>query len=69
MEIEAGRVELTLEPVGPSTSPLWNELIDRYHYLGYCRGRRGLICDFGSGLREADCFTGLFRRRLAGGPP
>jgi len=37
LEIEAGRVELTLEPVGPSTSPLWNELIDRYHYLGYCR--------------------------------
>jgi hypothetical protein len=37
MAIEPGRVELTLEPVGPWTSPLWNELIDRYHYLGYKR--------------------------------
>jgi hypothetical protein len=37
IEIEAGRVELTLEPVEPITSALWNELIDRYHYLGYRR--------------------------------
>jgi hypothetical protein len=37
IELESGRVELTLEPVGPATSPLWNELIDRYHYLGYRR--------------------------------
>jgi len=37
IELDAGRVELTLEPVEPSTSALWNELIDRYHYLGYRR--------------------------------
>jgi len=37
VELEAGRVELTLELVERPTSPLWNELIDRYHYLGYRR--------------------------------
>jgi len=26
---------LDLEPVGKQSSALWNELIDRYHYLGY----------------------------------
>lgn len=35
--LDAGRVELTIEPVERKTSGLWNELIDRYHYLGYSR--------------------------------
>ena len=35
--IEAGCDELVLEPVDGSSAPLWNELIDRYHYLGYRR--------------------------------
>lgn len=34
---KAGELTLTLEPVGPKHSGLWNELIDRYHYLGYRR--------------------------------
>lgn len=33
----AGPVELSIEPVSTRTSALWNELIDRYHYLGYRR--------------------------------
>ena len=37
IELDAGRVELALSPVERPTSPLWNELIDRYHYLGYRR--------------------------------
>lgn len=34
-ELQAGRVDLAFEPVQRKSSPLWNELIDRYHYLGY----------------------------------
>ena len=37
IQIDAGRARLTLEPVDSKTSALWNELIDRYHYLGYRR--------------------------------
>jgi len=29
--------KLKLQPVERETSSFWNELIDRYHYLGYCR--------------------------------
>lgn len=36
-ELDAGRVDLTIEPVQRKSAPLWNELIDRYHYLGYRR--------------------------------
>lgn len=32
-----GRVALSIDPVEAQTSALWNELIDRYHYLGYRR--------------------------------
>ena len=35
--LEAGQVELTLEPVNRKTAQLFNELIDRYHYLGHRR--------------------------------
>ena len=35
LELQAGRVDLDFEPVEPKMSALWNELIDRYHYLGY----------------------------------
>lgn len=35
--LEAGQVELTLESVHRKTAPLFNELIDRYHYLGHRR--------------------------------
>lgn len=37
IRLEAGRAELVFEPADKSSAPLWNELIDRYHYLGYCR--------------------------------
>lgn len=37
IHIDAGRVQLAIEPVDCATSALWNELIDRYHYLGYRR--------------------------------
>jgi len=37
LELQAGRVDLDFEPVEPKMSALWNELIDRYHYLGYNR--------------------------------
>lgn len=37
IELDAGSVDLALEPVERKSSALWNELIDRYHYLGYCR--------------------------------
>jgi hypothetical protein len=37
IELNAGRVNLAIEPVERNTAPLWNELIDRYHYLGYRR--------------------------------
>ena len=37
VELQAGRVDLAFEPVERKRSPLWNELIDRYHYLGYNR--------------------------------
>ena len=32
---KAGEFELVLEAVTSRTSALWNEFIDRYHYLGY----------------------------------
>jgi hypothetical protein len=35
IRIEASRLDLHFELVTPKTSFLWNELIDRYHYLGY----------------------------------
>jgi len=31
----AGELVLTIEIVDKKTGPLWNEYIDRYHYLGY----------------------------------
>jgi hypothetical protein len=37
IHLDAGRVSLSLEPVNGKTAPLYNELIDRYHYLGYRR--------------------------------
>jgi hypothetical protein len=37
IDFKAGRVDLVIEPVVRKTSSLWNELIDRYHYLGYRR--------------------------------
>ena len=37
VELQAGRIDLIIEPVDRKSSPLWNELIDRYHYLGYSR--------------------------------
>lgn len=37
INIAAGKVELSLEPVKRKTAPLFNELIQRYHYLGYSR--------------------------------
>lgn len=37
IEIGPGRISLSIEPVDRRSSPLWNELIDRYHYLGYAR--------------------------------
>lgn len=37
VELQAGRVDLAIEPVERRSSPFWNELIDRYHYLGYRR--------------------------------
>lgn len=35
--VDAGKLDLVFEPVVKKTSALWNELIDRYHYLGYRR--------------------------------
>ena len=35
IRIEASGLELHFELVNPKTSSFWNELIDRYHYLGY----------------------------------
>lgn len=35
IRIEASKLDLHFELVMPKTSFLWNELIDRYHYLGY----------------------------------
>jgi hypothetical protein len=35
--LEAGRVDLTIKAVDCKTSSFWNELIDRYNYLGYTR--------------------------------
>ena len=37
IRIAAGKVELCLSPVKRKTAPLFNELIQRYHYLGYSR--------------------------------
>lgn len=33
--VDAGRAILSIEPVDKKTASLWNELIDRYHYLGH----------------------------------
>jgi len=35
IRIEASKLDLQFELVTPKTSSFWNELIDRYHYLGY----------------------------------
>jgi len=35
LKLKAGDVVLTLERVTHKSSSLWNEFIDRYHYLGY----------------------------------
>jgi hypothetical protein len=37
IEIDASLADLVIEPVARKTSRLFNELIDRYHYLGYNR--------------------------------
>jgi hypothetical protein len=37
IRIEAGNSKLALEVVKRKTAPLFNELIQRYHYLGYSR--------------------------------
>jgi hypothetical protein len=37
VNIDAGNVQLGFEPVKRKTAPLFNELIQRYHYLGYSR--------------------------------
>ena len=35
--LKAGRVNIDIAAVDKKSAPLWNELIDRYHYLGYRR--------------------------------
>jgi len=35
--VDVGCAPLAIEPVDSKTSALWNEFIDRYHYLGYKR--------------------------------
>jgi hypothetical protein len=37
IHLPSGRIGLSFEPVQRKTSALFNELIDRYHYLGFCR--------------------------------
>jgi hypothetical protein len=37
LHLGTSRLDLAIEPVIRKTSSLWNELIDRYHYLGYRR--------------------------------
>jgi hypothetical protein len=37
IHFDAGALSLFLEPVNRKSTSFWNELIDRYHYLGYCR--------------------------------
>jgi hypothetical protein len=37
IDFKTRRMDLVVEPVIRKTSSLWNELIDRYHYLGYRR--------------------------------
>jgi len=37
IHIKAGQADLSLEPVSGKTAALYNELIDRYHYLGHRR--------------------------------
>lgn len=37
LHLDAGRVDLSIKAVDHKTSSFWNELIDRYHYLGYTR--------------------------------
>jgi len=38
IRLDAGRADLTIKAVDHKTSSFWNELIHRYHYLGYTRG-------------------------------
>ena len=33
--VPAGKLDLRLEQTDKASLPLWNELVDRYHYLGY----------------------------------
>lgn len=37
ISFELSDVELSFDPVERNSAPLWNELIERYHYLGYSR--------------------------------
>jgi hypothetical protein len=37
IDIDASRADIVIEPVDRKTASLWNELIDRYHYLGFSR--------------------------------
>jgi hypothetical protein len=37
IHLQAGKAALSLEAVDSKTAPLFNEFIDRYHYLGYRR--------------------------------
>lgn len=37
IHVDVGRAVLSIEPVDKKSAPLWNELIDRYHYLGHRR--------------------------------
>ncbi len=34
---DAGNADLSVLPADKKSGSLWNEFIDRYHYLGYCR--------------------------------
>lgn len=50
-ELKAGCIEIGLKTVERKESSLWNELIDRYHYLGYSRlaGAQMRFYVYGSG--------------------
>jgi Druantia protein DruA len=37
IHVDANQTVLSIEPVDKKSSALWNELIDRYHYLGHRR--------------------------------
>jgi hypothetical protein len=55
IHIQAERVDLVFEPVDRKSAPLWNELIERYHYLGYQRqgGAQMRLFVYASGTRVA----------------